>query len=44
MDDEVGEGAPDIDAEGKRCGTHSARILPCFTTFAQRSRPASSIA
>ena len=38
VDDEIGEGAPDVDAEGKRCGTHSALILPCFTTFAQRSR------
>ena len=38
VDDEIGEGSPDVDAEGKRCGTHSALILPCFTTFAQRSR------
>ena len=38
VDDEVGEGPSDIDAEGQRCGTHSARILPCLTTFAQRSR------
>src|SRR5258708_5032605 len=39
VDDEIGEGSPDVDAEGeRRRGIHSARILPCFTTFAQRSR------
>src|SRR5262249_6351453 len=39
VDDEVGEGPPAVDAEGqRRCGTHSALILPALTTFAQRSR------
>ena len=36
--DDVGEGSPDVDPEGERRCTHSALILPCFTTCAQRSR------
>ena len=38
VDDEIGKSSPDVDAEGERCVVHSALILPCFTTFAQRSR------